>query len=101
MIAYLKCLLFTGHNWEFLHNIHGDEIFTAGFHRSIWRCRNCGAIQLRNYLFRQELLCTGVSAVWCPIHGDCTCKDPDDKNDDDCPLHSSYSDHAEAQDSKS
>lgn len=25
--------------------------------------------------FRIEfaVLCTGVSAVWCPIHGDCTC----------------------------
>lgn len=38
--------------------------------------------------------CTGVAANWCPIHGDCTCADPDDKNDLDCPLHSPDCDHA-------
>ena len=32
-----------------------------------------------------------------PIHGDCTCRDPDDKNDDDCPLHSFVSTHGEVQ----
>jgi hypothetical protein len=45
--------------------------------------------------------CTGISANWCPIHGDCTCpvsSDPDcnilaDKNDDNCPLHSAASTH--------
>lgn len=41
--------------------------------------------------------CTGISAVWCPIHGDCTCSDPNDKNDDDCPLHSGASRHGEVQ----
>lgn len=41
--------------------------------------------------------CTGISAGWCPIHGDCTCRDPEDKNDDDCPLHSSSSTHGEQQ----
>lgn len=39
--------------------------------------------------------CSGVSAGWCPIHGDCTCRDPDDKNDDDCPLHSAGSTHGD------
>lgn len=43
------------------------------------------------------MICTGVSANWCPIHGDCTCADPDDKNDDDCPLHSGSSTHGEKQ----
>ena len=38
--------------------------------------------------------CTGIAAGWCPIHGACTCVDPEDKNDDDCPLHSAESDHA-------
>ena len=41
-------------------------------------------------------LCTGISANWCPIHGDCTCIDPVDKNDDDCPLHSAASTHGDA-----
>lgn len=41
--------------------------------------------------------CTGISANWCPIHGDCTCADPEDKNDDDCPLHSASSRHGEVQ----
>lgn len=44
--------------------------------------------------------CTGVSAAWCPIHGDCTCPEINadgerDMNDGDCPLHSASSDHAE------
>ncbi len=33
--------------------------------------------------------CTGVTAKWCPIHGDCLCEDPQ------CPLHSIASTHAE------
>lgn len=41
--------------------------------------------------------CTGISAGWCPIHGDCICKDPYDKNDYDCPLHSESSTHGELQ----
>lgn len=47
------------------------------------------------------MLCTGVSAKWCPVHGDCTCPnnngDYDSLNDDDCPLHSASSQHAEEQ----
>lgn len=42
--------------------------------------------------------CTGVSATWCPVHGDCTCPpDPDPRylNADRCPLHDSASSHAE------
>lgn len=39
--------------------------------------------------------CTGISAHWCPIHGDCTCADPQDKNDDNCPLHSWLSTHGD------
>jgi hypothetical protein len=57
--------------------------------------------------------CTGVSASWCPIHGDCTCprhtvKDWDDADlhpeliasqgeDENCPLHGVLSNHAEPQ----
>jgi hypothetical protein len=40
--------------------------------------------------------CTGVAAQWCPIHGTCACADPEDRNDEGCPLHSSTSSHAAA-----
>ncbi len=52
--------------------------------------------------------CTGLTAAWCPIHGDCTCTRSHDSDtmrdepsgteptmdDDACPLHSSTSDCA-------
>lgn len=39
--------------------------------------------------------CTGVSAHWCPVCGDCTCKKPEDSlSDDGCPLHDIASKHA-------
>lgn len=41
--------------------------------------------------------CTGVSAAWCPLHGDCSCPEPENALDDwSCPLHSPSSTHAEA-----
>lgn len=40
--------------------------------------------------------CTGVAAVWCPVHGQCICPDREDQNEDACPLHSSSSSHAAA-----
>lgn len=49
--------------------------------------------------------CTGLSASWCPNHGDCTCGLQDQAGlvydggrtltDEDCPLHSPSSPHAE------
>lgn len=39
--------------------------------------------------------CSSISAGWCPICGDCTCPDPDNKNDDSCPLHSERGKHGE------
>jgi hypothetical protein len=53
--------------------------------------------------------CTGVSAMWCPVHGNCTCNDdaaPEeleasnvvgDLNHPGCPLHGEGSTHAEAE----
>lgn len=39
--------------------------------------------------------CTGLSAFWCPLHGDCECPDRGDAIDDlNCPLHSPSSSHA-------
>ena len=41
--------------------------------------------------------CTGVTAAWCPVHGDCTCPDADDGTptlcDDGCPLHDPLGPH--------
>lgn len=44
--------------------------------------------------------CTGLTAVWCPVHGECTCPFEDDNPDngrtlDDpaCPLHAATSPH--------
>lgn len=38
--------------------------------------------------------CTGTSASWCPVHGDCTCPEPNEaKNDPGCPLHADQSAH--------
>lgn len=45
--------------------------------------------------------CTGVSASWCPVHGDCTCDKASEEVDGnetepdrDCPLHGPNSSHA-------
>lgn len=37
--------------------------------------------------------CTGLTARWCPIHGDCTCHG-DELDDSLCALHSPASEHA-------
>ena len=45
--------------------------------------------------------CTGVTASWCPVHGDCVCARSesgawvDGQCDPGCPLHAPASDHAE------
>lgn len=40
--------------------------------------------------------CTGVSATWCPVHGDCACPDIEEARcDENCPLHNSRSTHAD------
>lgn len=59
-------------------------------------------IGVRDELAKGPVMCTGVSAIWCPVHGDCTCAGRDaayparaDLNDEKCPLHGSHSNHAE------
>lgn len=58
----------------------------------------CGVL-LGGWIKRRSPACTGVAAVWCPNHGDCSCPGVEggwrDMNDDACPLHSRRSDHAE------
>ncbi len=41
---------FCKHEYEFIRNIHGDEINWCGGYRSIWICKKCGNIQYRNEL---------------------------------------------------
>jgi hypothetical protein len=39
--------------------------------------------------------CTGMTAAWCPLHGDCTCPDREAAMDSPtCPLHAYESSHA-------
>lgn len=38
--------------------------------------------------------CTGLTARWCPTHGDCACDPDGDMNDPTCPLHAPKSTHA-------
>lgn len=46
--------------------------------------------------------CTGISAGWCPVHGDCTCPrdgtDTREEQADDCPLHGTASNHGDDED---
>jgi hypothetical protein len=39
--------------------------------------------------------CTGLTASWCPIHGQCGCGEGGDLNNPTCPLHKTGSSHAE------
>ncbi len=39
--------------------------------------------------------CTGITAAWCPLHGDCSCPDPVALDDPSCPLHALTSPHGE------
>lgn len=51
--------------------------------------------------------CTGLTATWCPVHGDCTCTRHEDSVEVDfdemgtCPLHAHGSDHAEGDNDRS
>ena len=39
--------------------------------------------------------CTGLSASWCPVCGDCTCDVDGERNAKDCKLHSPSSKHGD------
>ena len=49
--------------------------------------------------------CTGITARWCPVHGDCECETADDgdswefpgvdEEGNECPLHGDHSKHGE------
>lgn len=40
-------------------------------------------------------LCTGLTAIWCPNHGHCSCDREQGLDNSTCPLHASESSHAE------
>ena len=48
--------LFCKHKYEFVRNIHGDEINWRGGKRSIWKCKKCGRTQYRNELYPKPLI---------------------------------------------
>lgn len=55
-------------------------------------------------LYKPKVECTGISASWCPVCGDCTCPRDEDGGcmqdgfdvveDSECPLHGMQSTHA-------
>ena len=46
--------LFCKHEYEFVRNIHGDEINWCGGYRSLWRCKKCNKLQWRESLYKEE-----------------------------------------------
>ena len=42
--------LYCEHKYEFVRNIHGDEINHRDGKRSVWKCTKCGKIQYRDKL---------------------------------------------------
>jgi len=42
--------LYCEHEYEFVRNIHGEEINHMGGKRSIWKCNKCGKLQYRKEL---------------------------------------------------
>lgn len=51
MIQWVK-RLFCEHEDKFVRNIYGDEIIQAGFKRSVWKCKKCGRVKLKDQLGR-------------------------------------------------
>lgn len=60
-------------------------------------CRRHGCVHVYEAQLEAEANhCTGISASWCPIHGDCVCPNrEDDLSDPACPLHAPNSSHGE------
>lgn len=49
MLTFFKRLL-CAHEFKFLRNIHGDEIITWGYKRSLWKCTRCAKVEARDGL---------------------------------------------------
>lgn len=90
-----------GHLWSKHGGSQGCE------HRvdSAWTPTNdrlcCCSAKLSDYAEPAEPLeCTGIAACWCPIHGDCICRDNAAEDGEwsenpACPLHGLTSNHAD------
>lgn len=65
-------------------HIHDGIAYTPDFAGWCWGCSQ---------------QCTGITAAWCPIHGDCKCDEAADGTPDlhtvGCPLHDPSSEHGE------
>ena len=49
MIGFLK-KTFCNHNFEFVRNVHCDEINYLDGKRSIWKCKKCETLKLQDKL---------------------------------------------------
>jgi hypothetical protein len=54
MFRFIK-RLFCKHEFEFVRNIHADEINWCGGHRSIWKCKKCGCIEYQDHLYSDNV----------------------------------------------
>lgn len=55
------------------------------------------AAQLRHAInMLESVQCTGITASWCPVHGDCTCSRSEHLDDPNCMLHAALSSHGSA-----
>lgn len=52
-MSFIRSLL-CDHEYEFVRNIHGDEINHCGGFRSVWRCRKCGQIAWGRHLYYKD-----------------------------------------------
>jgi hypothetical protein len=51
LISIIIKRLLCNHAFEFVRNIHGDEIYMTGrFKRSWWRCVKCGKLRDESFL---------------------------------------------------
>lgn len=73
------------------------DTFGSGAGRRVDVCMACEVV-MRFWNETEEVACTGITATYCPMHGDCTCDPGDDGtpslDDSGCPLHDPLSDHA-------
>ena len=87
-----------------------DSLRVCSTHRQLWPCSGGPydpelGVPCRARTFvplpDEGVVCTGLTATWCPIHGDCNCaRRPDgdiefEGGEHSCPLHAINSPHAE------
>lgn len=53
MLRFLKTF-FCRHDYVWHYNLHGDQIISWGYKRSVWRCTKCGLLQGRDELHKAE-----------------------------------------------